>query len=368
MKTQFIHVCFAVSVILLGFAGASCKKEKSETIAPTTTQSDEQLVNNVHWFMDAAQDVKEGKILKSGEKMLLEDAIYDISASLNVSYGFPEQLLDHTILDETIISLPIIANEGKTFVVDALTGFNSARSTIKSHILANGKSNAKTLGFVVENLGINNTNTAITIKITTQIGYGSSFSPIIQSTTSTDWGFTEASQYWWLRNSQNCYDGSGTEGAPEEIENTLMFGYIPAPQPNCRYVYPVLHNFTFDPLAFEVDPTKDNFCDYKIFYARGTMSAIMTDQIQCLGLDAAHPGVHEMSFYCTGLKEVIDGFLAQPGYTGYRCQKICISPSGPIQIINTNDYYIQHSPTLSYGTRQVVCSLPAIDITSDVDL
>jgi hypothetical protein len=317
--------------------------------------------------MDAAQDIKDGKTYKDGEKMLIEDAIYDISASLNVTYGFPEQLLDHTILDEAIISLPIIANEGKTFVVDALTGFNSARSTIKNHILSKGKSNAKTLGFIVENLGVNNTNTAIDLKIITQIGYGNSFSPFVQGSTTTDWGFTEASQFWWLRNSQNCYDGSGTEGAPEVIENTLMFGYIPAPQPNCRYVYPVLHNFTFDPLAFEVDPTKDNFCDYKIFYARGSMSAIMTDQIQCLGLDASHPDVHEMNFYCTGLKEIIDWFIAQPENSGFRCQKIYISSPGPLPY-DQSLWYIKHSPTLYYGTRQTVCNSPAIDITNYVDL
>ena len=345
----------------------SCTKEKSESATPAAALSDEQLEGQGHWFMDAAKDVKEGKYLKSGEKMALDSALYYISASLNITYGFPELLLTHTKLDETIITLPIVGTEGKTYIVDALTSYNQARSNIKNHVLALNKPNMKTLGFIVENLGVNNTNSQITLKITTQIGYGSSFISTAQQTTVTDWGFTEENQFWWLRNSINCYDGEGLEGAPEIIENTLMFAYIPAPQPNCRYTYPVLHSITFDPLSFEVDIVKDNFWDFKIFFARGTMSQIMTDQIQCLVLDVAHPNVLEMSFYCTGLKEVIDGFFAQPANTNFRCQKIFIEAPAPTQINNTNIWYIKHSPSLSYGTRQVICDSPAIDITNYAD-
>jgi hypothetical protein len=346
----------------------SCTKEKSETATPSAALSDEQIVSKVNWFMDAAKDMKEGKYLKSGEKMALDSALYYISASLNITYGFPELLLTHTKLDETIITLPIVGTEGKTYIVDALTSYNQARSNIKTHVLALNKPNMKTLGFIVENLGINDTNSEITLKITTQIGYGSTFIPTAQLTTVTDWGFTEEDQYWWLRNSYNCFNGGGFEGAPEVIENTLMFGYIPAPQPNCRYSYPLLHNMTFDPLSYEVDLVKDNFCDYKIFYARGTMSQILTDQVQCLGLDAAHPGVHEIGFYCNGLKEIVDGFFALPGNTNYSCQKIYIDSPGPLMFNNNpNIWYIQNSPTLYYGTRYIICNYPAIDITSYVD-
>jgi hypothetical protein len=362
-------VLFTLTVLLVSIvAMISCSKEKTETAISVAAPTDEQLVNQVHWFMDAAKNLKEGKYLKSGEKMFLDSALYYISASLNVTYGFPEQILNHTNLDETTINLPIVGTEGKTYVVDALTGYNQARSNIKNHVLALNKPNMKTLGFIVENLGVNNTNTAITLKITTQIGYGSSFIPTAQVTTVNDWGFTEENQYWWLRNSYNCFYGDGFEGAPEVIENTLMFGYIPAPQPNCRYSYPLLYNIAFDPISYEVDLVKDNFCDYKIFYARGTMSQIMTDQVQCLGLDAAHPGVHEMGFYCNGLKEIVDGFFALPGNTNYRCQKIYIDSQSPLMFNNNpNIWYIQHSPTLSYGIRHIICDYPAISITSYVD-
>lgn len=357
MKTLLFYA--SVTITLLIFL-SSCTKEKPDSPLAVSPQSDEQLVSQVHWFMDAAKDVKEGKYLKSGEKMFLDSALYYISATLNYKYGYHTVQYEQLKLDTVMVTIPILAAEGKTYVVDALAGYNNAVSKIRFKYSQNTATNKKTVGFIIQYAGYNTTNDSVKARVITQIGYGDM---ITQLTAMYDWQFGETDQYWWLENSQNCYNGTGGFGAPNIIENTLMFGLCPAPPPNCRYWFPIIDEIEFIPTNYEVDSVHDNFCDYKIYYASGSLNVILTNQVQCLGLDTAHPGIHEMSFYCTGLLEIIQAFLTS---NQKQCQKLKIGHFGPDLLPpNYTIYAIGHKPILFYGNRKLICSEPVYPLAID---
>jgi hypothetical protein len=65
MRTLLLTLSALLLISIVGMY--SCTKEKVESAVSKTTPSGEQLVSQVHWFMDAAKDVEGGKYLKSGE-------------------------------------------------------------------------------------------------------------------------------------------------------------------------------------------------------------------------------------------------------------------------------------------------------------
>jgi len=101
----------------------SCSKEldtqKENTVIKVT---DEKLVKKVESFIQLAKDVKEGKILKSGEKMPIPDAIDFIDESFNYEYVFHTEPYGDILTVSTEVILPIIVGENKTYSVDAAAG------------------------------------------------------------------------------------------------------------------------------------------------------------------------------------------------------------------------------------------------------
>lgn len=340
MKKNFLFLALTlISIVIM----VSCSKDKSNTLAPSTSQTDEQLVSKIHWFMNSATDFKEGKILKNGEKMYLDSALYYISATLNYKYCFNAEQIGKFKLDTIEVQIPIIAAESKTYVVDALAGYNLAVEKIRiKYKLITGE-NKKLVGCMVQNKGINTSNDTITFMITAQISTGISPPQLL---------FGDEDQYWWTRDSQNCYNGTGNDGAPNIIERNVTARFTPGPVPNCRYWFPVIHSYTFIATEYQVDEIKDNFCDYLIFYASGPPLEVLTNEVQCLGIDPInHPGVNEMNFYCDGLYEIVSQYLNSEME---KVQRIYINNEQVTLGINT--IAIKHNPTLFYGVRKLDCS------------
>ncbi len=343
MKTQFIHLCFAVSVILLGFVVASCKKEKSETIAATTTQSDEQLVNNVHWFMDAAKDVKEGKILKSGEKMLVDSAVYYISATLNYKYCYQAYNYKSREYDTVYVTIPILANEGKTLIVDALYGYNQAVQKLRSNHMQIASPQKKLLGCMVSNVGFTSNSDSIHIKIISLTGVG--VVPNVDDQPA--WP-----SFWYQQNTWQC-NGNASIGAPEILRRNLIALNIPA---NCRVWFPTGYSIKVydDPTAYP-DPFNgpiDNFCDYKIYYARTSASApVLTDAVKCIETQPVVTYGSEMGFYTQGINQIIGEFLTSVN----KDFKDILVTDFDEPIPNTSDYRIGHRIELHYGDASWDC-------------
>jgi hypothetical protein len=309
MKTHVL--AFALLTALMA-ALLSCTKEKPDTNTTNPTPGDDRLIGQVHWFMDAAQDVKDGKMLKDGEKMLIDSALYYISTTLNYKYCFPGSNFGISKSDTSLVKIPILASEGKTLLVDALSAYNLSVEKVRLRYRAITSSNKHLLACVVQNAGVTPGNDTIIARVISQTGYGA---PIANT------GFGSNDQYWWSINGGNCVDPNYTEpgmGAPEVLAGSIYnHGWWPQIQSGYRMWFsdPVIKPYN-DPTQYAATGTTatiDNFCDYKFYYAteyyNGSLQQPLEDKVFCLGLEVNHPGIHEMEFYNSNMADVFLAFL-----------------------------------------------------------
>ena len=285
-------------VVLVLFAFA-CTKEKTELTTPGNPVNDEQLVNQVHWFMDGAKAVKEGKYLKTGEKMLLDSALYYIGATLNYKYCYQAYNYKSRKFDIVYITIPILANQGKALIVDALCGYNEAVQKLKSNYTLIASSQKKLLACMVSNAGFTTNIDSLRIKIISLTGVD--VLPNIDDQPA--WP-----SFWYQQFSFQC-NGNANVGAPEVLRHNIIALNIP---PNCRVWFPTGFDIKhyYDPTAYP-DPYNgpiDNFCDYKIYYANSAVSAL-TDEVKCIDTQPFVTYGSEISYYSNGINEIVGEYL-----------------------------------------------------------
>lgn len=342
MRTLLLTLSALLLISIVGMY--SCTKEKSETATPAAALSDEQIVSQVNWFMDAAKEVKEGKYLKSREKMELDSALYYISATLNYKYGYATEPFGKLKLDTVMVNIPYIASEGKTYIVDALEGYNITIEKIRLKYLSIVNSKKVLIGCVIQNAGLTNNNDSIKVRVIAEFGSGQA-APVY---------FDPTDEYWWHRDSWRC-DLTGEEGAPNIFENNLNFAWRPAPPPGYRVTFTGLSLELFENPTLYLNPTSgpiDNFCDYEIFFATSLVSVI-DEQVKCLGTDPAHPGIQEMEYYMDGMESVLGGFLQSQNQNFFS-----LSIESP-EKTEYNIVTIKHMPKLTYGIRHIIAIDPS---------
>lgn len=340
MKTKTILLFLALAIVAGVFN--ACKKDKTTPDTPEISEST-YIVNNVLNFSQQASLLNEGSYLKNGEKVPIDTALFYISATLNYIYCDHTAQYRELLFDTIKLEIPIIGQEGKTFLVDALAGFNEAVTQARTKFkLANGL-NKKLLNFAFLNAFFNESSNEIIVNFQMQFGTGNA--PIISTS-----GFSTEEQYWWFRGSYNCFDGNNNfGGAPDVLEQRLMFKFIQAPPANCRYWFPFTEIKKFNATSYIADGNGDNFCDYKIYYATGLEPQVLTNTVQCLGIDANHPGIHEMDFYLNNLDQIIAEFLLASNKS---MQNLYIDSRSIPEIPNLT---ILHEPRLTYGKKSVIC-------------
>ncbi len=358
MKKIKISLMTLLSLGIIIFAISCSKNEKSENLKLDTPQSgirslsDEELVVKIKEFTQLANNVREGRILKAEpEKMTIDEAKYYISSTLNYTYcNYNAPRADVKVVKTEVI-VPIIAAEEKVFIVDAAQGYNNAVDNIREQYRLTSESNKKLVLCSLDDAIIEPENDRVIFKITALIAYG-----VNPNYPTPQFGVTY--QFWWTRNSQNCYDGTtDLGGAPNVIENYVKEQIMDAPPVDCRYYFPDPSSQTFHPLNYEVDPIHDGICDYEIFYWRG-LNQNLTPQVKCIGIEV---GVHEMIFYQNHLVSLVANFLTQNA--PYKMSDLYIAAQP--EYISSNETAIFHFPTLYYGTRRIDCSSPSYPIPID---
>ncbi|MEI8047019.1 MAG: hypothetical protein WCI92_06550 [Bacteroidota bacterium] len=324
------------SILAVVFIAMACAKEKTEVISQSNLVNDDQLVNQVNWFMDAAKDVKEGNYLKSGEKMYLDSALYYIGSTLNYKYGFSAEPFNKLTLDTVYVNIPYIAAEGKTYIVDALQGYNLTVDQLRLKYQNISSSKKFLIGCVIQNAGMTSNNSSIIVRVIGQFGSDQPTAPISYD-----------AAYWWERNSYKC-DGTGEEGAPNRIDADINFAKRPIPAPGYKVVFTdlIIEQDAFsNPDDFRTpNDVEDNFCDYKLYYASSQVGPL-TSEVGCLGEDAAHPGIDEMIFYRDGMNVVLSNWLTLHG-------RDFVSVYTISEGVNTNIW--KHWPWLTHGIKHIV--------------
>ena len=172
-KIRKVAFLAGMAAVLMYIAPA-CNKEKHEeqlAIQPEGEfRNDDDLVNKVLDFSQMATNLKEGKMHKSDEKMLIDDAIYYISATLNYVYCNHTATYGKMQLDTVNISLPIIATEGKAYLVDALEGYNTAVEKVRGKYLKINKTSRQLINIAFIGSEMNPTLKAVDLSFEIQTG------------------------------------------------------------------------------------------------------------------------------------------------------------------------------------------------------
>ncbi|MBL7904105.1 MAG: hypothetical protein JNL22_03690 [Bacteroidales bacterium] len=341
LKSLLPLIILSAFTLLIG-----CTKEKSEKqVSLTEATESEYVVNKVLDFSRMATDLKAGKLLKNAEKMPIDTALYYISATLNYTYCYHTANYGKLRMDTITIKVPILGIEEKTFLVDALAGFNDAVAKARAKFVKIDELTKKLINVAFLNAEINQDMDTVSLSLGLQIGIGNG------QTISSSGSFNVDEQYWWLRDSQNCFDGNYLSGgAPNVLEQHLLFKYILAPPANCRYWFPYTQVKNFIATDYPGDGTPDYFCDYKIFYASGPNQQVLTNTVQCLGIETNHPDIHEMEYYLNGLDQIIAEFLLNSGKSA-----ATIIIGSEFIPINYDNSTIKHSPQLTYGVKEITC-------------
>lgn len=284
MKTKLFVFFLAISLFTI-----SCKKEIEQELDVTKPKqiSDQELVKKVERFIQLAHNVKEGKILKSEDKMPIPDAIDFIDESFNYEYVFHTEPYGNILKETAEVILPIIVGEEKTYTVDAAAGYNEAVSQIRNKYGNIASTDKNLIGILVENKGLYNSSN-IKILVTAIIGVGK---PSIEDP-------NYSLDFWWSRDSHNCDQSLWEEGgAPNIIDARVKGAFMQAPPPNTRVWFTDEEPFDYeDPTDYlnNNDPNPgDNYCDYMLYYATEEYGTFTHDDL-CLSGESEN---NEMDFY-----------------------------------------------------------------------
>jgi len=335
----------SIAAIALSLLMVTCAKEKQETLNQTDPITDKQLIERVNWFSEAANDLKDGKYLKSGEKMLIEDAILSIESAMNYKYSYTHVKFKDYYVQEVEFEIPFLAAEGKTFVIDALQGYNTARQKFREIFQSINLSNKNFYMCSLKNTGITTNGAAVKVKATVYFGYGIKIAPSAAN---------EIGYHWFL-DGGDC-ELMGQYGAP----NYLRDNYIPAiylPCPNARVWYDQTGSFEFINPTTYPNPNGgaiDNYCDYKLFYATTTVGSI-TSEVECVGSESINGAQPEIDYYREQLQSLIDGTLSSLNKQFMDVTFETPDNFDPITGVRT----IYQLPTLLYGKIHFDCNHPS---------
>lgn len=327
----------SLAVIALAMMMITCTKEKQDLPKNNNDMTDDQLVDRVHWFMDAAQEVKEGKYLKDGEVMLVDSAVYYISSTINYKYGFHSAPHRNILTDTSFITLPVLHDLPVTHMVDALQGYNSAVGNIRNEMAQISDPDKKLLGCSVFYKERKNDYDEVIFGVIAFIGTGQA----VESPASGSYP-----SFYYQSNSYQC-NGPLDYGAPEVISNGVTNSQLVVPA-NCRvwFTDPRISKTYQEPTAFPYDGIIDNFCDYRIYYANGAISPL-TDGVKCLETLPAYIYGSEIQFYINGLNYIINNDT-QLQNSGLNFESVSIQHG-------YDQNKIWHTPSVTFGKKHMVC-------------
>ena len=156
---------------------------------------------------------------------------------------------------------------------------------------------------------------------------------------------------WWYGHLMGTcsYNYSGTDAA-KQLEARVTNAMVPDPPTGCHWYYTNIDTLMLDPLDYPLDPTPDNYEDYKIYYAHDAVANGLTFDVKCLS------GA-EMAFYKNHYIDLATETEIQYGKDFNSCLIFGNDYRDP-----DDDLYIQHDYQLHIGHRHIECSAIVDDI------
>lgn len=164
----FFGFAFVITISIIAY---SCSKdqESNSLIAEQLEQStsDVQLEKQILSFIEKIDNIRKNPIIKSGaEPMPIEEAIWNIEAAANLTYGDASYDRDEYIVSSSIIEIPLIDNQVE--MVDVQTAYDEVIENLSAH---NDAIEASEKQLIVADVALSETNDNIaTLEITSGFG------------------------------------------------------------------------------------------------------------------------------------------------------------------------------------------------------
>lgn len=303
------------------------------------------LINN---FVQQMELYNNGVMLKSGQRMLVDSAVWYIDAALNYTYasaGHPFEKLHR----DTLYTEMSLVNGYEAAYEEVFDAYDTFLTGLSHHFYEEIEGDNKQFMMArVDDMGSLPGNKQ-KLRIITLTGTG---------TLMHTGDFGSEDEYYWNRNATvNCNLEPTYGGAPIFFEVLLMNHFQPQVPSNCRYYYFGASDVVqLDYSNYQLNSTLTNYLDYKIYAASEAIGIGLTDEVCCLGDNQNNSGIHEMQFYYDHLKDFVNEWLTSNQNIGNKKLSDIIinskaSPYVPIQIF--------HQPKMTYRKRGHVCDVTA---------
>jgi hypothetical protein len=297
MKKVITIISIAAIAIVMVF---SCSKEK---VTDKPSAKHELTAYEVHInktlkdFKQKMEFIRTNPMLKSGESVPADSAVWLLEATINFSHAFPNEFYSEFETDS--LTLTVARNEDGTVSLDELTAKYDQMKDVVADVYNNSTYEEK--GLAVVDLEVSGeTEGEITITIGTSVGEKSTPPP----PPGQDGPFEEGDDWWYGGIVGHCYD---PYAIPDNAANQLwLVTKDLVPDPNGNYYFTNPFYFTVqggDPHLIR-DQTPDNYLDYWLYYSVEGDPQIPFDEDEMLCLEW-----QEMNAYYVYLKTLMFSYL-----------------------------------------------------------
>jgi len=341
MKTKISF--FLLLSLATGLLMTRCSKDENRQQVQLQADEDPSaLINN---FVGQMALYNRGVMLKSGLRMSVDSAVWYIDAALNYTYADAGHAFARLHRDTLYTEMSLL-NSFEAAYEEVFDAYDTFLAGLSHHYYEEVEGDNKQFIMArVDNMGPLPGNKQ-KLRIITLTGTGT----LLQT---DDFGNDEAYKYedfaLW-----DCFGNNVGTNAPQLFEAILSQHYNPEPANNCRwYFYGSTVELILDYNDYPLDPTPDNYLDYKIFAASEAV-ANFDDWTECLEYNYQGSGIHEMQFYYDHLKDFADQWLSSSQNTGNKK----FAEASIISVVDEFSYerYIWHEPKLYFRKRGMVCT------------
>jgi len=335
----------------------SCGKQDMENSLISENQevlmsTDDQIfLENLVNFRNKVNFIRSNPELKSGEVMAVDEAINQVEALFNATYGFPDEQYGKTKTDSSVIQIAV-NDYGMVVLDDVVAKFDEIINLVTQYYYGSGFENKGFLLLDLEKGEIINGQLVINLRSVT-------------GEMDNNWEpFGPDDDWLYGYNLGRCDYSQDTTDAAEEIQKAVNRNKpLISPPYGYRFVYVLDDLITLD---YDVltnypapeNPPPANYMDYLIFYVTEAAGQFTQGVEDCLIPD-------EMNFHFEGEKTVIYQNLPvelnkPQNWTFMECNLIGRS----IRDVNNNLIYY-HKNYLTYAYRYLV---PVSIIEPPIDL
>lgn len=340
MKRNFLILGCAALMVAGTFY--SCRKDLTAPTENVQITETPDINNLLLRFNQKFEDFKNGKLLKSGDKIDKDSVIWYIDAAINFNYASGVYSFERLHHDTVYVEVQL-DTEMKALFTDVFESYSKSLLRIgEKYYDITGESKKFIMATVSDAGPLPDGKRKL--RVTTLTGTG-------LATQSGDFGVNES--YHYDRDVLVNCAGQAALGAPLVFEAKLLEHFNGTPPPTgCRYYFvgtPM--EVVLDYQDYRINPAVPltNYLDYKIFAAYENLYPFtFNDTVVCLEYNQWNSGIHEMQFYYDHLKALV--LANKPNNKAFASSEILSPISNP-----SPNSIIFHEPHLFYKTKLMSC-------------